>query len=38
MQLFAVGGVVVTVNHMIGIVLAAGGVLLVVRSRSRRFD
>ncbi len=38
MQLLAVDGVVVTVNHMIGIVMAAGGVLLIVRSRSRRSD
>ena len=34
MRLLVVGGVVVTVNHMIGIAMAAGGVLLVVRSRS----
>lgn len=38
MRLLAVGGVVVTVNHMIGIAMAAGGVVLIVKSRSRRSD
>ena len=38
MQLLDVGGFVVTVNHLIGIAMAAGGAVLIVRSRSRRSD
>lgn len=36
MKLFSIAGVSVTVNHLIGVVLTAGGVLLIARSLARQ--
>lgn len=38
MQLLATGGVVITVNHLISLALAAGGILLIMWTRSRASD